>query len=104
MTAVDHRACHAARRLRARRAWLETALEHLAGLTERVIAELDSIDPDADLEPSLGAAETMDQRRWAAGDRDDREGPDADREPDDFQAAPAGQRSQPLDLTSSRNP
>lgn len=63
-----------ARQLRAR---LETALERLLEAVQTTVDELDALDPDADLEPSLGAvgavSEYRSQERWAQGAADERE-------------------------------
>lgn len=69
---------------RSARARLEVLLEHLLDTTHKVIAELDALDGDTDLEPSLAtperhpnagryAAADMGQLRWAQGAADDRE-------------------------------
>ena len=70
---------------------MERALEKMMAAADRLIAELDAIDGDADLEeepgePSLGATEAygfscMDQRPWGLTGLSDREGPDVDLEP-----------------------
>lgn len=43
---------------------------------EADIALLDALTPDADLEPSLGACDRIDQTAWAVGDGSDREAGD----------------------------
>lgn len=69
------------------RARLEALLEHLLDTTHKVIAELDALDGDPDLEPNLGAPEDHpslfrpylrptnpgDQSHWERGAQDDRE-------------------------------
>ena len=66
-----------------------TLRQRVEAAVERLIAALDAMDGDPDLEPSLGAvgssflAERADQRLWANGDRLDLE-EQHDAEPDDF--------------------
>lgn len=71
------RATHRAPTARQRRKVLETALDRLLGVVEAVLADLDALDGDADLEPSLGAPipyASVSQVHWAAGgDQDERE-------------------------------
>jgi hypothetical protein len=63
------------------RATLEAALERLLAAADTIIADLDILDGDADLEPSLGFLEVqgfrsgprLDQRLICAGANDDRE-------------------------------
>lgn len=93
------------------RAVLETALERLLSTAEAVLADLDALDADADLEPGLGSPEVrtngmardwragdwapfngVDQTRWAAGATDDREDDD-EREPDVDDEHPLGWES-----------
>ena len=67
---------------RDRRACIEGMLERLADLRDRLVAKLDALDADSDLEPFLAAFERWDQRRWTAGVDDDREcGDDLERYP-----------------------
>lgn len=63
---------------RERRLSIETALTRLEDLRERLIAKLDALDPDPDLEPVLSCLEAMDQRKWWKGANDDRECGDDD--------------------------
>lgn len=71
---------------------------------DRLLAVLDAIDGDADLEPSLGSSEPgspysfsgLDQRHIAEGATDDREGPDDDLEPSEDPEDTLG-RSENLD-------
>lgn len=52
------------------REFLERALDRLLTAAEAVVADLDALDGDADLEPTLGsgaASPFESQRRWAAG-------------------------------------
>lgn len=61
---------------REHRKLLEAALERLLAAVEHVIADLDALDGDPDLEPSLGSrilAPYESQARWSMGARDDRE-------------------------------
>jgi hypothetical protein len=66
---------------RQKRQLMEAALDRLLGAVEGVLADLDAIDGEADLEPSLGflerpcglASASGDQRAMAQGARDERE-------------------------------
>lgn len=64
-----------------RRAYIEAALERLADLRDRLVAKLDAMDADADLEPSLSALDGWDQRHRSDGPTDDREDDAGDLEP-----------------------
>jgi hypothetical protein len=66
---------------RERRMFIEGTLERLEDLRQRLIAKLDALDADPDLEPCLGAMERWDQRKWARTGDDDREDDPADEEP-----------------------
>lgn len=85
---------------RQRRQVLENALERLLGAVDIILADLDALDGDADLEPSLGSLAfsqaTVSQTGWADGGTSDLEddcedegaacedeGHDSDRETDD---------------------
>jgi hypothetical protein len=50
---------------------LEAAVERLLNVVEGVLADLDALDGDADLEPSLASlgalSASFDQTRWAVG-------------------------------------
>ncbi len=72
---------------------MRAAVERLEALAAEIVAKLDAMTPDADLEPALGAPEvhpakslpavreSLDQRQWAkGGDVDERE-PGGDEEP-----------------------
>ncbi len=58
---------------RLRRLFIEGMLERLADLRDSLVAKLDALDADPDMEPFLSAFERWDQRRWTAGVDDDRE-------------------------------
>ena len=58
---------------RDRRACIEGMLERLADLRDSLVAKLDALDADPDLEPFLGAFARWDQRQWCEGADDDRE-------------------------------
>jgi hypothetical protein len=64
--------------LKPRRRRIEEALERLEDLRERLIAKLDALDGDPDLEPWLSASDGMNQRFWATLGADDREVGDDD--------------------------
>lgn len=62
-------------RMAARASLLQQGMDRLNGLRSGMIDQLDAIDPDPDLEPSLGIS-------WDGGwSSDDREADDAEREP-----------------------
>lgn len=94
----------------------------MAQAVEILIAAMDAIDGDPDMEPSLGSvgAEIVyfDQRKWAQGVTDDREvecedegaqcddeGHDSDTEPngDEDDYSPCEDQLQPSDLWAARN-
>jgi hypothetical protein len=56
-----------------RRAHIEAMLERLENLRERLVAKLDAMDGDPDLEPWLGRPECACQMLYAQGGTDDRE-------------------------------
>jgi len=72
-----------------RRQRIEDALERLEDLRGRLIARLDAMDGDPDLEPFLSATDLIDQRLWSLGGATDKEDehdgcePDVDDEIDD---------------------
>lgn len=73
--------------IRRRRDLLNVGLSRINGLRETMVAQLDAITPDADLEPSLSAS--IPQLRpfgsrdtWVQGADDEREGEHDGREPD----------------------
>jgi len=93
---------------RQKRQLMEAALDRLLSAVEGVLADLDTLDGEADLEPSLGflerhnslASTSGDQRRITQGAQDDREvecedegaqcedeGSDTDSEPDETHGA-----------------
>ncbi len=66
---------------RPRRECIEEMLERLADLRDSLVAKLDALDADPDLEPFLSASEWWNQRQWGSIVTDDREDDDFDREP-----------------------
>jgi hypothetical protein len=80
----DRQFCREARQARTfaqRREVLETALERLLSVAEAIVADLDTLDDDSDLEPSLGLLEASEpwqrafDQSWVP-----RQGADDDRE------------------------
>ena len=65
---------------RPRRQCIEDMLERLADLRDSLVAKLDALDADPDLEPFLSAYDYRDQRQWARMDEDDLED-ETDHEP-----------------------
>ncbi|MGI9170028.1 MAG: hypothetical protein ACR2FH_07635 [Caulobacteraceae bacterium] len=65
---------------RLRRMHIEAMLERLADLRDSLVAKLDALDADPDLEPFLSAFDYPHQGHWSKGAGDDRE-LDDDREP-----------------------
>ena len=61
-----------------RRIYIEAMIERVGDLWQRLIAKLDALDADPDLEPFLSAWEAWDQRRRYVGGSDDRECGDDD--------------------------
>lgn len=95
------RALHRAPTARQRRQVLESALDRLLDAVEAALADLDALDGDPDVEPTLGSPipyASVSQVHWAAGgDQDEREdvsedeggacedeGGQDEREPDDW--------------------
>lgn len=77
-----------------RRAYIEAMLERLADLRDQLVAKLDALDADPDLEddelgedqgdrePSLGSSNRVDQRAWSLGSCNDAEQEHDGREPE----------------------